>query len=167
METGTHDNRGKRVRTTGRVKFRREPPNHRLPVPAIDRVVDHAARLERARPERRRPFGPRLARRIERKHFERGAVFVDGDKTFSFLAADLDLDSRDAAQAALVEMREDAFDKRMAGREEVQRFIFDRFLAIERANVARAGRNSRQAVNERLVAELNREDPPRARALRW
>ena len=41
-----HDDGGKRVRTPGRVQARGEPPNHCLPLPAVSRVIDDAARLE-------------------------------------------------------------------------------------------------------------------------
>ena len=53
----------------------------------------------------------------------------------------------------------------MAGGEEVDRLVLDRLLAVERADVARPAGDAGQAVDQRLVAELDREDPLASRVL--
>ena len=62
-------------------------------------------------------------------------------------------------------MREQPFDERMTRREEVDALVLDRVLAIERADERRPARNAGQAVDDRLVAELDRVGAPAAHLL--
>ena len=48
-------------------------------------------------------------------------------------------------------------DERVAGGEEVDRFVLDGFLAIEGTNKGRSSRYTRETVDERLVAQFDRE----------
>ena len=53
----------------------------------------------------------------------------------------------------------------MPGGEEIDGLVFHCLFAIERADVARPAGDSRQTVDQRPVAELDREDPVASRAL--
>ena len=103
--------------------------------------------------------GRGLAGGVERHDLERRPVLVDGHEPLAALPADLDLEPRDPAQGALFVVGKDPLDERMPGGEEVEGLVLDGLLAIERADVARPAGNARQAVDQRLVAELDREDP--------
>ena len=75
------------------------------------------------------------------------------------------LEARDAPFRILLEVGEQPFDERVAGREEVDGLVLDRVLAIERADEGRPARDAGQAVDERLVAELDRVGAPAAHLL--
>src|SRR5687768_12072585 len=52
-------------------------------------------------------------------------------------------------------MREQPLHERVPGREEVDGLVLDRLLAIEGADHRRSCRHTREAVDDRLVSELN------------
>ena len=81
------------------------------------------------------------------------------------LAREIDLEPRDAPVRILLEVREQAFDERMARGEEVDALVFDRVLAIERSDEGRPARDAGQAVDERLAAEVDGVGAPAAHLL--
>ena len=62
-------------------------------------------------------------------------------------------------------MRQQSFDQRVTRREEVDGLVLDRVLAIERADEGRPAGDAGQAVDERLVAELDGVGAPAAHLL--
>src|SRR5690349_20810846 len=62
-------------------------------------------------------------------------------------------------------MGEYAFDERVTGREEVERFVFDGSLPIERADERGAAGDAGETVDERLVAEFDRVGSAAPRSL--
>src|SRR4029453_6697112 len=90
---------------------------------------------------------------------------VEGEEREAARAGHPDVQDGDASERRLLEMGEDALDERVAGGEEIQRLLLDRFPAIERAEEARSALYAGQAVHDGLVPEIQGEDAPPALAL--
>src|SRR5687767_3328652 len=132
-----------------------QPPNHRPPILVLGGFTDDRADHDWAPEYRRGPIRPGVAGDVEGDHFESAIFFVDRDEARVALGPHRDLEAHGPTEGALLVVREDAFDQRVAGSEEVDEFVLDGFFTIERADVAGAGGNPRQAVDERTAAELD------------
>lgn len=105
--------------------------------------------------ERPRPVRPQTPSTVECDDLELRPVFVDQDHPPAGFARDLEFQTRDASFRIFLEVHQQAFDERVPGCEEIDRLVFNRVLAIERAHEGRSRRHAREAVDERLVAELD------------
>src|SRR5688500_15711584 len=131
----------------------------------LDRFIGHRTRAERSLTERRRPLGPSLTGGVDRNHLEHWSVLVDGHESLASFPSDCDLEPRNAAQGAVLEVGDDPLDERVPGGKKVEGLFLECLLAVERADVARPTGYAWQTVDQRPVPQLDREDPAAARAL--
>ena len=151
------------MRATGGIELRTETTDHAPPVVVCGIRGHHGPGLNGSLTDGLGPVHPRLTGGVKGDHLECRTVLVDGDEPVTGFMTDVHLEPHDSANRAVFVVGEDAFNQRMARREKVDGLVLDRFLTVERADIARARRNPGQGVHECAIADLDREHAVRPR----
>ena len=142
------------MRTPCRLELRAQASNHGPPIGPRDGILAHSVCKQRPLTHRRRPVGSDTTGGVQRDDLKRRPIPVDGHEALTALEADLQCEADNATNGAFFVMRKNSLDERMSESEEVDVFVLDCFLAIERANVRRSAGYAWQAVDERSVSHL-------------
>src|SRR5262245_12203812 len=114
-----HDDGRERIRPARGIELSAQPPHHIGPLSLAHEAGLHSSRAQRPLAECRGPVRPVAPGRVACDDIETGPFLVQRNQAAATLIADFDGEPYRTARRAVFDVREDSFDERMAGREEV------------------------------------------------